>query len=543
VRSFYLGHTSGFYVQGAATGWWGTTGRGGLTRRIRDYVFNVPARARAIDLETEMHYSPHENAVDIFNVRISDGAKIRYTLRGWWGDPVSLFDMGPRILTQRQVTVRNLNGDPANSWWIFADEQRGGRLINEYPYMVGTDWVADNGWYNLTAQFTDVLNVETGPDPKGYPGWHYAQKYNLELNGLCLPPDGVWRGRKVERLPWMEDCVGVRMTPEEAATDPLPAWEKTHGQTTEGYGSFVLHEKDARLGALRVTATDAHGRVPLRCQVWVADTPKGDRALVYDSIVPHPKEGRVVLPKELGDGRKRFYFLANVTSDGGTRFEKPRLIEAARLGLPTHVEGWHAFEWTCDPATQDERGIKLVGDLVADLYRVTDEDRAAMGRPFTTPQEGTVPLLFCLNSTTPEGRYYFTNPAAHYAVQGVAGWVYDHPVPGGTLIFQHEGRPGETYESYPSPQPVWGRVPPDPAASPHFWLPPLDPSKAPPVDWVHLGWEGDQVTVPENTRVRYGAAGLWVEKIVSGRFVAGNGFFGDPAPGIRKQAQRYVGGG
>jgi hypothetical protein len=331
------------------------------------------------------------------------------------------------------------------------------------------------------------------------------------------------------------------MTPEEAAVDPLPAWEATHGVDVYGFPTITVHEMDVRLGALKITVMDGMNRVPQRCQVWVSDTPKGDRRLVFDSKSTHAIQGRVFLPKELGDGRERYYTVAQYTAHGQTRFQRPWLVEAARLGKPTHVEGWHAFKWTYDPATESERRLVLAGDLMRDL-RATAEQRSNMAPPFTTPREGTVPLLFCLNPTTPEGRYYFTNPPPHFQVQGVAGWVYSHEVPGGHLIYQHDKVPG-VYEPFPSTVPVWGRVPPDPAASAHFWLPPLDPSKVPPVGWVHLGWENERVTVPENTRVRYGAPRLWVEKIVSGSFTLGNAVFGDPAPGIRKQAQRYVGGG
>ena len=61
--------------------------------------------------------------------------------------------------------------------------------------------------------------------------------------------------------------------------------------------------------------------------------------------------------------------------------------------------------------------------------------------------------------------------------------------------------------------------------------------------WEQIGVETQTVTVPPNTRVRYGTPGKWVEKTVSGSFRIDNGFFAsDPAPGIGKICQKSTSG-
>lgn len=56
-------------------------------------------------------------------------------------------------------------------------------------------------------------------------------------------------------------------------------------------------------------------------------------------------------------------------------------------------------------------------------------------------------------------------------------------------------------------------------------------------EWKHLGKENDTVSVPPNSRVRYGIDNQWVEKIMSGTFMVCNNIFGDPAYGIGKCIQ------
>jgi hypothetical protein len=57
--------------------------------------------------------------------------------------------------------------------------------------------------------------------------------------------------------------------------------------------------------------------------------------------------------------------------------------------------------------------------------------------------------------------------------------------------------------------------------------------------WNLLGNEGDRVTVPDGSTVRYGESvdGRHVERVLSGAFTISNGTFGgDPAPNVRKSA-------
>jgi hypothetical protein len=58
--------------------------------------------------------------------------------------------------------------------------------------------------------------------------------------------------------------------------------------------------------------------------------------------------------------------------------------------------------------------------------------------------------------------------------------------------------------------------------------------------WCFVDTEYSVVTVPPGTRVRYGIDGNWVEREMSGKFVADNNTFGDPAPGKEKQLQVRV---
>lgn len=60
--------------------------------------------------------------------------------------------------------------------------------------------------------------------------------------------------------------------------------------------------------------------------------------------------------------------------------------------------------------------------------------------------------------------------------------------------------------------------------------------------WKFLGNEGQTVTVPANTRVRYGVEGKYVEQTKSGSFTIDNATFTDPAPGSIKHADSFVNG-
>ena len=71
----------------------------------------------------------------------------------------------------------------------------------------------------------------------------------------------------------------------------------------------------------------------------------------------------------------------------------------------------------------------------------------------------------------------------------------------------------------------------------------IDPPASSPATWQRLGGEWDTVTVPAETTVRYGANGVYVQKVVSGTFRATNEFFGgDPVPGVLKAVDALVGG-
>lgn len=53
--------------------------------------------------------------------------------------------------------------------------------------------------------------------------------------------------------------------------------------------------------------------------------------------------------------------------------------------------------------------------------------------------------------------------------------------------------------------------------------------------WVLVGYEGQYVTVPANSLLRYGSGSAFVIKAASGSFTASNDFFGnDPVPGVGK---------
>jgi len=55
--------------------------------------------------------------------------------------------------------------------------------------------------------------------------------------------------------------------------------------------------------------------------------------------------------------------------------------------------------------------------------------------------------------------------------------------------------------------------------------------------WAKIGGENQQIIVPPNTLVRYGAGMNFVERVFSGAFVASNATFGDPAPGVAKSLE------
>ena len=58
--------------------------------------------------------------------------------------------------------------------------------------------------------------------------------------------------------------------------------------------------------------------------------------------------------------------------------------------------------------------------------------------------------------------------------------------------------------------------------------------------WHVIGKEHGTAEVPPSTRVRYGAGTRWSEKLLWGTFKVINELFGDPAPGVGKQAERWV---
>lgn len=61
-----------------------------------------------------------------------------------------------------------------------------------------------------------------------------------------------------------------------------------------------------------------------------------------------------------------------------------------------------------------------------------------------------------------------------------------------------------------------------------------------PFIWQFLGNEGDTVTVPANTQVRYGAGSTFITKTLSGTFTINNSTFTDPLPGTVKHADSYI---
>ncbi|GGB28197.1 hypothetical protein GCM10011380_17250 [Sphingomonas metalli] len=58
-----------------------------------------------------------------------------------------------------------------------------------------------------------------------------------------------------------------------------------------------------------------------------------------------------------------------------------------------------------------------------------------------------------------------------------------------------------------------------------------------PADWRLCANEGGQCRIGGRARVRYGAAGKWSEKLVTGSIACGNGGFGDPAFGTPKHCE------
>lgn len=60
--------------------------------------------------------------------------------------------------------------------------------------------------------------------------------------------------------------------------------------------------------------------------------------------------------------------------------------------------------------------------------------------------------------------------------------------------------------------------------------------------WVKLADEGQTVTVPPNSHVRYGAGDNWAERVMAGTFRADNSTFGDPIYGVSKRIELYKSG-
>jgi hypothetical protein len=481
ISSKYAHDIDGVYVQGATMGLRMVTGREALVRRVRNSRFSVPAGRHAIYMETETHYSSFEPAVDFDNVHISEGSLFTWTLGGSHGDRGRMrHQFGPRLFEPRQVTKRRKNGDPSNSWWIFTKEQQGQRRINEEPFMGPVPWDGATGENASTITYSELMNVERGPHPKGFPISWYTEKYGLAFNGLTLPSDGIWKGRKVETLPWLKESVAVRMTPEEAMADPLPEWEKTHGQIGIPVPRATINTSDERLGRLDVTVVGwssvvgESNRDLKRFLLYVADDPHGERTLIYDSETPHPVNGAIFLPKQYGDGVERYYFFAIVQPDGRIRFEYPWVV--TRPDGSVFLQGWHAFKWNYDPATEPERKITLVGDLMRDLQQsdgVEEKFRPVpgMGRPFRTKQPGTHALMYCTNPAKPDARYYVTEyPNPQWKVEGIAGYVYRTPGPNRQAVYQQDGGGPWTF-SLPALWGTWGREWHEPASDPWFFLP------------------------------------------------------------------------
>jgi hypothetical protein len=485
VWSRYVPIIDNVNVQGSHSGLATSTGRDTLTRSVRNSRFSVPPGNLAINLITETHYSADENAFDFYNVHISEGSKIRYTLEGMTGNPERRMEMfGPRLFMNRQVTIRSLNGDPANSWWIFATEQQGQRPINSRLFM-RHDWNGTIGPYNAQATYTDMMNLETGDLPEGLPISYYTEKYNIAFNGLTLPPDGFWRGRPVEQPSWLveEDAVAVRMTPEEAVTDPLPAWKASRGPQ-KSYHPFPfihLHDKDARRGAFTLTVLSNDHRQLHQAQIYVSDTPKGKRRLVLDTVTPHPIGTPLFLPEfdtegnRIGDGKERYYFIRSV--DYGM-FQMPWLVDPHKQpNQLTWYEGWHTFSWTYDPSV--DRTIPLVGDVLRDIRTESTDvwspsvDKSTLGRPFTSPRPGTVPLMVFRRTKEPEAplAYQITVPSPDWGYEflGIGGWVYNTPAPGRQIVYDHH----RTHHYLPGPATwaVWGNDYNHPSANPWFFLP------------------------------------------------------------------------
>ena len=66
-------------------------------------------------------------------------------------------------------------------------------------------------------------------------------------------------------------------------------------------------------------------------------------------------------------------------------------------------------------------------------------------------------------------------------------------------------------------------------------------TKATTSSWTRIGSEGQWITVPANTTVRYGANGAYLQKVVSSTFQATNAFFGgDPVVGVAKSVDKLV---
>ena len=58
------------------------------------------------------------------------------------------------------------------------------------------------------------------------------------------------------------------------------------------------------------------------------------------------------------------------------------------------------------------------------------------------------------------------------------------------------------------------------------------------VTWTKIGQQHSYVTVPPNTKVRYGIPGKWIESVKSGGFIANNSTMGgDPAYGLDKNVE------
>ena len=115
----------------------------------------------------------------------------------------------------------------------------------------------------------------------------------------------------------------------------------------------------------------------------------------------------------------------------------------------------------------------------------------------------------------------------------------------GVAVTGSGGNPFKWSASGTSPPPDVETPPPvvaPPVVTPPIVMPPIvtppvvTAPPSPATGWTLIGYEFQTLTVAANTTVKYGLNNQFVEKLVSGTFLASNVFFGaDPAPGFTKE--------